>query len=259
MRRDRAFSLVELLVVVTILALLAALLFPVFAQARRRSLFASATIGLRQIGVATSQYIVDNDGHVPIRNWGYLEYWQYKEDERSGRRSDATDDPLAAYGAVGWNPGMRGIKQSDNPMMCPGVNRSYEYRWTFSIREDLDEVTPPQEVRRVEPQPGSVLVRCNNLLTKGYITGFFGSSTTYSANPAEREGRELLLRGDGSVTNVDTRSERLLLRRPLDGVDTWTEAHWDDPQSGQAFSAWPGEPWPPDWTTILRPATEGKS
>ncbi len=57
----RGFTLVELLVVVAVIALLAALLFPAFAQARAKARQAVCLSNLRQIGLAAEQYASDYD------------------------------------------------------------------------------------------------------------------------------------------------------------------------------------------------------
>jgi prepilin-type N-terminal cleavage/methylation domain-containing protein len=64
-RRRAGFSLAELLVVVAVLAILAGLLFPVFAQAKLRSAQASCTSNLRQAGVALSLYLENHQGEYP--------------------------------------------------------------------------------------------------------------------------------------------------------------------------------------------------
>lgn len=65
MRRDRAFSLPEMLIVVGIIWLLAALLLPVFSSARKRSYESQCVSHLRQIGMAISMYLQDYDDQYP--------------------------------------------------------------------------------------------------------------------------------------------------------------------------------------------------
>ena len=59
--RRTGFTLIELLVVIGIIALLAALLFPVLARTREKARQASCASNLKQIGLAILQYAQDND------------------------------------------------------------------------------------------------------------------------------------------------------------------------------------------------------
>jgi prepilin-type N-terminal cleavage/methylation domain-containing protein/prepilin-type processing-associated H-X9-DG protein len=64
-RPGKGFTLIELLVVIAIIAVLAAILFPVFAQAREKARQTACLSNMRQIGLATRMYIEDYDEHFP--------------------------------------------------------------------------------------------------------------------------------------------------------------------------------------------------
>lgn len=68
MKRHRGFTLIELLVVIAIIAILAAILFPVFAQAREKARQISCLSNEKQIGIAFIQYTSDYDENMPFRN-----------------------------------------------------------------------------------------------------------------------------------------------------------------------------------------------
>lgn len=68
----RGFTLIELLVVIAIIAILAAILFPVFAKAREKARQASCSSNEKQIGLALLQYVQDYDEMFPNE---YMGYW----------------------------------------------------------------------------------------------------------------------------------------------------------------------------------------
>ena len=77
-RANGGFTLIEMLVVIAIIAILAAILFPVFAQAREKARQITCTSNLKQFGLAILQYAQDNDESMPTA---------YKADV-SGRPAD---------------------------------------------------------------------------------------------------------------------------------------------------------------------------
>jgi prepilin-type N-terminal cleavage/methylation domain-containing protein/prepilin-type processing-associated H-X9-DG protein len=62
----KGFTLIELLVVIAIIAILAAILFPVFAKAREKARQSACTSNLKQIGLAVNQYKQDYDETYPL-------------------------------------------------------------------------------------------------------------------------------------------------------------------------------------------------
>ncbi len=83
-----AFTLIELLVVIAIIAILAAILFPVFARARENARRSSCQSNLKQIGLGVMQYVQDYDETYPlneqntgltlyISGWGGYSTWMY--------------------------------------------------------------------------------------------------------------------------------------------------------------------------------------
>jgi prepilin-type N-terminal cleavage/methylation domain-containing protein/prepilin-type processing-associated H-X9-DG protein len=67
----RGFTLIELLVVIAIIAILAAILFPVFARARERGRQTACLSNLRQLALANRMYSGDNDGYFVPAAPGY--------------------------------------------------------------------------------------------------------------------------------------------------------------------------------------------
>ncbi|MFQ6097781.1 MAG: DUF1559 domain-containing protein [Armatimonadota bacterium] len=65
MRRRRGFTLIELLVVIAIIAILAAILFPVFARAKAKAKQASCMSNMKQLGLAFMMYLSDYDSCYP--------------------------------------------------------------------------------------------------------------------------------------------------------------------------------------------------
>jgi prepilin-type N-terminal cleavage/methylation domain-containing protein len=64
-KRSGAFTLIELLVVIAIIAILAAILFPVFAQAREKARQITCLSNFKQLGLAMMQYVQDSDELYP--------------------------------------------------------------------------------------------------------------------------------------------------------------------------------------------------
>jgi len=69
--KRKAFTLIELLVVIAIIAILASILFPVFARAREQARKAACQSNLKQIGLGIAMYVQDYDETYPLSSMGY--------------------------------------------------------------------------------------------------------------------------------------------------------------------------------------------
>ena len=116
----KGFTLIELLVVIAIIAILAAILFPVFAKAREKARQTSCLSNLKQIGMAALMYASDNDekfNPCQVCNSGLTGCFVGAEFCGSGYT------PLAAY------------TKNTRVWECPSTNdcRRFSYGWNRSI------------------------------------------------------------------------------------------------------------------------------
>lgn len=132
MRTRRAFTLIELLVVIAIIAILAAVLFPVFARARESARGSSCKSNLKQLVTGCIMYAADNDG-----------YWP------SNTSRDWIPNPEDAAARNNWYRQLKPYLKSDAVLDCPSappsslytagrVNTAYYTNWwmIWTNRED---------------------------------------------------------------------------------------------------------------------------
>ena len=108
--KRKGFTLIELLVVIAIIAILAAILFPVFAQARERARLASCTSNLKQFMLGIMMYTQDYDENMPLA-------WKIKG--QTGVKITQTGEEGAGSRPQGlWNDIMPYVK-SQEIFRCP--------------------------------------------------------------------------------------------------------------------------------------------
>jgi len=134
MRRRAAFTLIELLVVIAIIAILAAILFPVFAKAREKARTSSCASNEKQMALAFIQYAQDYDEKMP---------W-ICGDAGSWHECHASNDPstngttAASHGAEhgNWCFMIQPYIKSKQVLVCPsqpvvGWNNGQAYNGTW--------------------------------------------------------------------------------------------------------------------------------
>jgi prepilin-type N-terminal cleavage/methylation domain-containing protein/prepilin-type processing-associated H-X9-DG protein len=161
LRRRLGFTLIELLVVIAIIAILAAILFPVFAEAKRRAWMAQCLGNHRQLANAFSLYMGDNDRRMPEINPWYAS-------SMPNRSTFTTDDPPNWCGA--FYDGPRGVgcwidkgslfvySKTVRIYLCPTdikmkakniIGEPLDYPLSYAANFDLDRINPGLSGKRL--------------------------------------------------------------------------------------------------------------
>lgn len=136
----RAFTLIELLVVIAIIAILAAILFPVFAQAKESAKKTTDASNMRQLSIALMMYATDNDGGTPasmhnaagnpIRAWVYtLTPYTSKVDQLRVSPADPKAQERIRLGGTSYviNGYLSDLEPDlAEPISTPGMTRSLD-------------------------------------------------------------------------------------------------------------------------------------
>jgi len=106
--KRRGFTLIEILVVIGIIAVLAGILFPVFAKAKESALRTTALTQSKQLGTALTLYVDQNDGkYLPSTNYGL---------------PDTSAEKM-------WQNGLIGLVKEKKVFVAPGSEGQFAENW----------------------------------------------------------------------------------------------------------------------------------
>lgn len=127
----KGFTLIELLVVIAIIAILAAILFPVFAKAREKARQIACLSNTKQMGLAWIQYSNDNDERV--LPWSVSGF-------------STSSDPNVKVNAFIWDRLLMPYMKSEGVLHCPNGGRSYT---TYSYSANIGGASPSPALRNL--------------------------------------------------------------------------------------------------------------
>jgi len=127
LKSSKGFTLIELLVVIAIIAILAAILFPVFAQAREKAMQATCLSNLKQLGLAAHMYAQDYDQKFmgewqAFRNGQCTTWWPCTAPNNLGWYTAPLNNP-SLYG-LNWAFEMQPYIKNVQLMVCPATRLS---------------------------------------------------------------------------------------------------------------------------------------
>lgn len=131
--RRKAFTLIELLVVIAIIAILAAILFPVFARARENARRASCQSNEKQIGLGVLQYTQDYDERYPFQD---------------GSDGVAISTPMGSGAALSIPDKLQTYIKSEQIWKCPSVKADGRVSYHYNGAVQAISQSAIQEVAR---------------------------------------------------------------------------------------------------------------
>jgi len=206
--KHRGFTLIELLVVIAIIAILAAILFPVFARAREAARATACKSNLKQLGNAVLMYSQDYDENLPFNPYNAAQTPRYPT---NGQQLLNTDDYGIASDLI-----FPYIKNRE-VFGCPSSNKAttganWKYEHDYSWNTNVFYVNAASPLANLQ-KPAEVLFTCDaaweylqsNTWTENCGSGYPTGPNGWGGNGAGRfksrhSGMLNVLWGDGHVT-----------------------------------------------------------
>ncbi|MCO5297847.1 MAG: type II secretion system GspH family protein [Fimbriimonadaceae bacterium] len=223
-RSRRAFTLLEVLVATTIVAVLAALLFSVFGYAMESAKRTTCLSNLHQLGLALESYRSDWDDRKPVDS------------------IDMNGRPIERQAWISLEPYVK----SREPFQCPEDPRRVYERAGYIYRAFVPDVAHPAYRIPLGTAPSSMSVWCMYHLTHEVVHAPYGDyDDPVLGSDGHYEGTFVFLRNDTSASRVNAK-----------GVDTYVSdgTNWyvlgAEPSGFKGTirtQRFPGEPWPPEF------------
>jgi prepilin-type N-terminal cleavage/methylation domain-containing protein/prepilin-type processing-associated H-X9-DG protein len=132
----QGFTLIELLVVIAIIAILASILFPVFARARENARRSSCMSNLKQIGLGVMQYTQDYDEKYPLYFQGQQGTAVLQSDTNALGYKYTVHDTSTELRAVSWMDMIFPYVKSQQLFVCPSQTQD-------AIKSFYGAIAPP--------------------------------------------------------------------------------------------------------------------
>ena len=217
LHRTKGFTLIELLVVIAIIAILAAILFPVFAQAREKARAISDVSNLKQLGLAEMQYIQDYDEKASGA-------WKIMQVNGADQR--------VHWPELIW-PYVKSYKAFTDPDQTQHLNNdNYSVNGGRTTPPTADAITANPHIISAKGCPGGEPCGSDYGYNGIYDYGLNGGTGLGAPTSAEGDG------GGASLAAVTTTAETILLTDARGQDNTWYGGMVDSPGGTFYGSNW---------------------
>jgi prepilin-type N-terminal cleavage/methylation domain-containing protein len=250
-QRLKGFTLIELLVVIAIIAILAAILFPVFARARENARRASCLSNMKQVGLGVLQYAQDYDEKLPFSYgpqgiWAdvtqpYVKSYQmFKCPTAIGRKQDPAAPPGQLepdYATNGMLTGafptlptsLAAVDEAAEVVFATDANKNLLAGWGVSPSEAWGPTDTPSAADFGEaPRSDALVTKVNTWLRRDRTAGFdvTADGDWNGKGPAYRHMRDGLNTGTAVMVFMDghAKAVRFGQSRPQNWIPGLTAA-----------------------------------